>query len=245
MRGEEEISCLTWVKQNLYGNSVQYYCDDLQRIIRILKSAEPNPAQSSFPDFLFEDGFIEHFQITASKETRKGALHKQTQAQFHNEVKQRFQILCNDLNSAPPSNSLSRETAEMKALPYSYEMYEASFKKNWHHHIKSLNKYTGSGEIGIFLIEYQGPLFKLIRDGKLAGFYKFHEDASMLRYIAEYQNKLSYMIYKHLSDCEIIEMKNIPALIEQAPHDIQYEPGRWKEVHINMAVDIMIDGSVQ
>ena len=135
MRGEQEINCLTRVKQNLGRNSVHYFCSDPQKIIRILKSARPNPAQSNFPDFLFENGFIEHFQITASRETRKGAEHRQRQAQFCKEAEQRFQRMGRELNDAPPANSLTREICEMEAPPYSYEMYEASFRKNWQHHI--------------------------------------------------------------------------------------------------------------
>jgi len=61
MRGEQETNCLTRVKQNLDRNSVHYFCSDPQKIIRILKSARPNPAQSNFPDFLFENGFIVSF----------------------------------------------------------------------------------------------------------------------------------------------------------------------------------------
>ena len=135
MRGEQETNCLTRVKQNLDRNSVHYFCSDPQKIIRILKSARPNPAQSNFPDFLFENGFIEHFQITASRETRKGAEHRQRQAQFCKEAEQRFQRMGRELNDAPPANSLTREICEMEAPPYSYEMYEASFRKNWQHHI--------------------------------------------------------------------------------------------------------------
>ena len=135
MRGEQETNCLTRVKQNLDRNSVHYFCSDPQKIIRILKSARPNPAQSNFPDFLFENGFIEHFQITASRETRKGAEHRQRQAQFCKEAEQRFQRMGRELNDDPPANSLTREICEMEAPPYSYEMYEASFRKNWQHHI--------------------------------------------------------------------------------------------------------------
>lgn len=138
MRGEQETNCLTRVKQNLGRNSVHYFCSDPQKIIRILKSARPNPAQSNFPDFLFENGFIEHFQITASRETRKGAEHRQRQAQFCKEAEQRFQRMGRELNDDPPANSLTREICEMEAPPYSYEMYEASFRKNWQHHINSL-----------------------------------------------------------------------------------------------------------
>ena len=160
MRGEKEINCLTRVKQNLGRNSVHYFCSDPQKIIRILKSARPNPAQSNFPDFLFENGFIEHFQITASIETRKGAEHRQRQAQFCKEAEQRFQRMGRELNDAPPANNLTREICEMEAPPYSYEMYEASFRKNWQHHINSLQKYTGCRDVGIFLMEYQGPFLR-------------------------------------------------------------------------------------
>lgn len=116
MRGEQETNCLTRVKQNLDRNSVHYFCSDPQKIIRILKSARPNPAQSNFPDFLFENGFIEHFQITASRETRKGAEHRQRQAQFCKEAEQRFQRMGRELNDAPPANSLTREICEMEEI---------------------------------------------------------------------------------------------------------------------------------
>lgn len=245
MRGKQESNCLAWVRQILDRNSALYLCTDTQRIVHILKRAKPNPEQSNFPDFLFEDGFIEHFQITASKETRKGALHKQTQVQFHHKAEQRFQIMRNELNNAQPANSLTGEIFKMKTLLYSYEMYEASFQKNWRHHFNSLQKYAGCREIGIFLIEYQGPLFKTMRRGELVGFYHLHQDAQLLRYIAEYQDELSYVIFADGQNCEVIELKNIPTLIEQAPCDIQFEPGRWKEVHVNLAVDMTIDGRNQ
>lgn len=245
MRGEQENNCLTMVKQYLDRNSVRYLCGDPQKIIHILKSARPNPAQSNFPDFLFENGFIEHFQITASRETRKGAEHKQRQTLFRNETKQQFQRMCRELNDAPPSNTLTSEIFEMEAPPYSYAMYEASFRKNWQHHIDSLQKYAGCRDVGIFLVEYQGPLFKTMQCGSFTGFYHLHQDARMLRYMAEYQNRISYVIFTDGQNCEVIELEYIPALLEQVPCGIQFEPGRWKERHINLAIDMTIDESEQ
>ena len=131
MRGEQETNCLTRVKQNLGRNSVHYFCSDPQKIIRILKSARPNPAQSNFPDFLFENGFIEHFQITASRETRKGAEHRQRQAQFCKEAEQRFQRMGRELNDDPPANSLTREICEM----------EEHFSADFLYHLLSSYKY--------------------------------------------------------------------------------------------------------
>ena len=72
MRGEEEINCLTWVKQNLYGNSVQYYCDDLQRIIRILKSAEPIPHRVVFRIFYLKTALLSTFKLLHLKKQEKG-----------------------------------------------------------------------------------------------------------------------------------------------------------------------------
>lgn len=37
-----------------------------------LKAAKPNQNSNEFPDFIFEDGFIEHFAVTSSSEGRKG-----------------------------------------------------------------------------------------------------------------------------------------------------------------------------
>lgn len=42
----------------------------------LLRSASPNPELSQFPDFITKDGFIEHFQITSSITTKKGATHE-------------------------------------------------------------------------------------------------------------------------------------------------------------------------
>ena len=150
-----------------------------------------------------------------------------------------------ELNDAPPANSLTREICEMEAPPYSYEMYEASFRKNWQHHINSLQKYIGCRDVGIFLVEYQGPLFKTMQYGRFTGFYHLHQDAPMLRYTAAYQDMLSYVIFTDGQNCEVIELELIPVLLEQVPCDIQFEPGRWKEHHINLAIDMTIDGSEQ
>ena len=81
--------------------------------------------------------------------------------------------------------------------------------------------------------------------GRFTGFYHLHQDAPMLRYTAAYQDMLSYVIFTDGQNCEVIELELIPVLLEQVPCDIQFEPGRWKEHHINLAIDMTIDGSEQ
>lgn len=239
MRGEAERERLDWVKQKVKCNSVWYFCEDRQKIASILKNAEPNPAPSEFPDFLFETGFIEQFQITASKETKKGALHRKEQERFYKEAEQRLQAMREELEQAPPANKLTRESCYMKAPEFSYEMYEQSFRRNWQNHIDSLEKYTGCREVGIFLISYQGAPLKMMRQGVFFGFYQLHQDARMLRYIEQYQDKLSYVIFEDGQNCEVIELEKIPALIEGVPCNIQFEPGRWRECRANLAIDII------
>lgn len=239
MRGEAERERLDWVKQKVKCNSVWYFCEDRQKIASILKNAEPNPAPSEFPDFLFETGFIEQFQITASKETKKGALHRKEQERFYKEAEQRLQAMREELEQAPPANKLTRESCYMKAPEFSYEMYEQSFRRNWQNHIDSLEKYTGCREVGIFLISYQGPLFRAIQQDEFLGFYQLNQDARMLRYIRQYQDKLSHVIFEDGQHCEVIELEKIPALIQRVPQNIQFEPGRLIKCQINSAIDMI------
>ena len=65
MRGEKEQQCFEKVRQ------VAYKKDD-KLFLGILEKAEPNPQKNEFPDFIFDGGFIEHFQVSAANETRKG-----------------------------------------------------------------------------------------------------------------------------------------------------------------------------
>ena len=61
--------------------------EDRYQIENILRTASPNPNESEFPDFVFHNGFIEHFQISSSKTNRKGAVHKKKEQQFQTTVK--------------------------------------------------------------------------------------------------------------------------------------------------------------
>ena len=56
--------------------------DDRFLFETLLRSANPNPEPSQFPDFITKDGFIEHFQITSSITTKKGATHEKNHQFF-------------------------------------------------------------------------------------------------------------------------------------------------------------------
>ena len=57
---------------NFYGMSN----NDCILFDNILRKVVSNPNSSEFPDFICDNGFIEHFQITSSKTNRKGANHQ-------------------------------------------------------------------------------------------------------------------------------------------------------------------------
>ena len=58
--------------ENCFGISQE----EFKEIKQWINNANPNEKNSHFPDFLFENGFIEHFAITSSLENKKGAKQK-------------------------------------------------------------------------------------------------------------------------------------------------------------------------
>ena len=83
MRGEKEQKCLDTVKSLLKGRNNYLGClDENDSLIKNMHLAHANEQASNFPDFLFEGGFIEHFQVSVSKETAKGSSFKQEASKF-------------------------------------------------------------------------------------------------------------------------------------------------------------------
>lgn len=72
MRGEAEQKCFNIVKKKIndsvfFGTSYE----DEMMVREAFKNAIPNPHASEFPDFIFNDGFIEHFKVTSSPTSKK------------------------------------------------------------------------------------------------------------------------------------------------------------------------------
>ena len=87
-RGEQEQLCLDNVKDlfnrhKVIGLGTQ---DKYLFFKNAFQNAEANPEKSMFPDFIFEDGFIEHFQVTSTKETRNGSEYKKEEHIFQKNV---------------------------------------------------------------------------------------------------------------------------------------------------------------
>lgn len=79
MRGDKEKECLGLLQKSLESieEKVNFYgCsnDEVGKIKLAVLEAVENPDTNAFPDFVFEVGFIEHFQITSAMETKKSLL---------------------------------------------------------------------------------------------------------------------------------------------------------------------------
>ena len=154
MRGEAEQRCLDIVKEKYNGDCrfAMSYEDDLI-IEEALRNAKPNPQSSSFPDFVFEGGFIEHFQVTSSYENRKGS----TMQRENSELMRDFNKKMEEATENLPPDCITIQSVSSSNLwhkQHSYENFCDSFRSNFENHLASMRKYSGDKEHGIFLIEY-------------------------------------------------------------------------------------------
>lgn len=70
-RGEKEQTCLDSVRNILRTKKCNKYLDEDVVIIENILTAKENEQANDFPDFICKNGFIEHFQVSASGETKK------------------------------------------------------------------------------------------------------------------------------------------------------------------------------
>ena len=117
MRGELERNCLEHIKRTLQGllpDGERLKCGLSTQnpiVYRAIQTATPNPKSSLFPDFLFDGGFIEHFQVTAAKEDKKGSALKKDESIFEKECQESFRQLENELEQSTQREMIVKKTA--------------------------------------------------------------------------------------------------------------------------------------
>ncbi len=210
MRGEAEQHCFGLVKEQLYTENffAMSYEDD--EVIRAaFNEAKPNPSASEFPDFIFKDGFIEHFIVTSSSENRKGATMAREKSQIHRE----FQEKVNKSIENVPDNGITIQSVQTTThwhKTHSYENFAKSFRSNFENHVLSLNKYEGPKKHGIFMIEYTDMALKSVKNypqdlmtdvsyGDLLQrenpAYRLSRDIQLLNYIYERRADIEFVIF--------------------------------------------------
>lgn len=203
--------------------------------------AKPNENESKFPDFVFENGFIEHFQITSSKTARKGgATHKREERKFQKRVSEETEKLQQEWNETPSYSEVRSKSWVFNNPEHSYDYLKKSFQSVWKHHIDSLHKYLGNQDVSIFLVEYTEFALAMTEqvytdwiDGMSQGdmreeekfkCYRLSRDKDMLNFLYQYKDEVDYVAFVYCDGLEIIRLKHIPYLLKLLPWDFVIYP---------------------
>lgn len=242
---ENFYCCTNYVEKSIYGLTQE----DLFEIINAIRKAKENPNPSEFPDFVFENGFIEHFQITASKQTKKkGSVEMAEEQKFKKETQEEINAFYKFCNDNPSFNEVRSKEWKRKNLPeYSYENLEYSFRTNLEKHLASLDRYRGCKGLSIFLVENSEVniemcenTFKGMREGLRCDYkmrqehffrYMLSRDKNMLNYIYTFRDKIDYIIYYYEESFEIIKVENIPELFKFIPNEYIIVPRNIQITH--------------
>lgn len=219
-----EQKCLDLVKNNInkkdcFGVSEKQYIE----VHKWLIDARPNHNSNEFPDFVFEDGFIEHFAITSSLEGKKGAKQKQESMILRRESEAAF---LSELDSSE-ENTLVSKSFFRPFEQHSHLNIVNSIKKNWLKHIKSYEKIYPSKH-GVFLLEYtdfniETAICRENEPAKIYKSYRISADKNLLEWIYTFNEKIEYLILSHPFSIEIIRIDQILNIIENIP-EVIYEP---------------------
>ncbi len=216
MRGEAEQNCFDLVKQKL-NNDIYFAMsfEDEEIIKKAFSKANANPILSQFPDFIFDDGFIEHFQVTSSYETkRKGSNMEIEKSVISREFqKKEVEASQNTVEGQITFQSIATEPFIHKT--HSYANFQKSFEENFDSHIDSLNKYTGNIDHKIFMIEYSDSVLRMakkypkdilqkvsygdlfVRENPT---YRISRDINILKCIYDKRELIDYVIFVNDSD---------------------------------------------
>lgn len=129
--------------------------EDYEPLAILLDTAKNNDIETgktTFPDFICQNGIIEHFKVFASKETKKkGSELMIDYSELDKKIENRFEF---DKQNGTLKNSYYEEKQLSKQ---SYELFCKSFKSNWNNHIESLKAYKKDHDLHnkkvCFLIE--------------------------------------------------------------------------------------------
>ncbi|GGC88115.1 hypothetical protein GCM10007216_18580 [Thalassobacillus devorans] len=235
-----EQGCLDLVKNKInkkdcFGMSNQQYIE----LQKWLKDAKPNQNSNEFPDFIFEDGFIEHFSVTSSSEGRKGAKQKQESLILKRKSETTF---LSNLDSSEEDTQVSQSFSR-PFEKHTHINIVNSIKKNWLKHIKSYEKKMSPSKHGIFLLEYidiniHTAISRENEPAEIFKSYRISADKNLLEWIHTFKEKIEYMILVNPSSIEVIRIDQILNIIKRIT-EVTYAPIIGMESHKYIGYKIM------
>ena len=210
--------------------------EEVEQLSTQLAQALPNQQPNEFPDFYIPNGFVEHFQITSSRETSKGSRQQRESNQFRHKVDQEIAKLKNAWENDAESNY--HEQSWMQAAPlHTHKNLLYSLEKNWRDHLQSFAKFAGNTTISIFLLDYTDRLLKMhqnvppnLPDGCQWGdlplptsscTYRLSRDKDALQWIYKNCNGIKYVLFTNHEIAECIKVENIPFITQWELHGYQ------------------------
>ncbi len=226
---------ICFINSKCYKNYFGLLEEDRKEIEQILRNVQPNQNLNDFPDFIFERGFIEHFRVSSSKTTRKGAEHTKVMRCFTDKVNREAEDIKKEWNEVLSFDEVRSKHWTIQNPEHNYGYLVKSFERNWKNHLESLRKYTGNAEVGIFMIEYSEFALSMCEnlyngwiDGMSQGdmrkqeqfrCYRLSRDKQLLDFMYRNKNYIKYVIFVYGDGFEIIRLENIPYLIKLLPWD--------------------------
>lgn len=236
-----ETNCLETLKSALAGKtSINIYSNcDLEIISRYISLAKSNKNPNEFPDFTFDGGGIEHFEITSSLEDKKGSKFNIEENKNGKICEQRYLELKNEFqNSAHTPGIVTVNNDSEIYEEFSYDCFIHSLKRNIVKHVTSLKKNNYCDKIVFFLIEQKTARLCIFDDTDFAKFYSLHEDRKVLSLIKENCNYVNYLIYFVADSIEVLDLSKIDELLDNSTECKNIKGGRFIKFRFNLFFDI-------
>ena len=241
MARQNEIECLEKLKDAFRDKTkTEIYANcELEKITRFLFAAKPNKNSNEFPDFVFNDGGIEHFQITSSRETRKGSsfqiestLNQQTIDKYYLESSKAF------FGSPIVPGVIIIDTYKTTYDHFNYEYFLNSLERNIINHVESLEKSGYQQKTVVFIMEQQTARM-YIDDGRIPiAFYELHRDKKALTIIKDHCKYVNYIIYYVADSIEIIDLSLINELLFKSIVYKDVKGGKLKKNQSDLFINI-------
>ena len=235
-----EQYCLDNVKANLDAmNCHGLTKQDFVTIESLISNVKDNDKsnQTVFPDFISDEGFIEHFRVTSGIAGSNGYKNMKDLKKADRTLDDEAHSLANSLAGRKGIVAASK-MVNVGRTGDSLENLHASLKQAFQNHIQSLELYKGAKHISCFMIESDDALFvrpqartlwnngnTSLLLGDLEAYkrvkYCLAYDADMLDYLYSFKDEIDYVIFVKSMNMgvEIIKVENIPYLKEIVPFD--------------------------
>lgn len=228
--GRAEQRCLEEVKLRYDKNEIRYYgisIEEQQQLHVLIDTAQDTDGETTtFPDFIGENGWIEHFQVSSSKCNRKGNENNRKIASINRAIEKQIEDSINEESLIHPFSSSFCFNKDSLAN------YHKSFEDNWEKHYRSYLKEQGrlkDLEVSAFMLDSDDCFLKvarfedmregIIHRGNTELPFNILYDRTIMEYMLQYASHIKYIIFKNNFLVSVIKVTAIPTILSK----INYE----------------------